>query len=86
MANDNDTIDLMRENAQLSGRVDQLEFALANLVEWAKGNRGSKAGNPYLIPEVRTALLTLCPVQGLDPSDCNDVNTQKIVAKFLGGN
>lgn len=33
--------------------------SLANLLEWAKGMRGSIEGNPYRFKEVRNALKTL---------------------------
>lgn len=36
-----------------------LQDALYHLLEWATGNRGSKSGNPYGIPEVRQALEAL---------------------------
>lgn len=77
MANNADTIDAMR-------RVATLEFALANLVEWAKGNRGSKVGNPYCIPEVQVALMTLAAGQGIEPENCNEVNTKAICTTYLG--
>ena len=38
--------------------------ALQNLLEWAKGNRGVKEGNPYCKPEVRQALKVLASIQG----------------------
>jgi len=38
----------------------KVEYALVNLLEWAKGNRGTKHGNPYLVVEVKLsrAMLT----------------------------
>jgi hypothetical protein len=45
-------------------KTKQLEIALCNLLEWAKGNRGPRDGNPYLVPEVRDALITLQSVRG----------------------
>ena len=38
---------------------------LCDLLEWAKGNRGCKEGNPYLIPEVKAALQHLADIQGI---------------------
>jgi hypothetical protein len=38
------------------GRV---KAALGNLLQWSVGNRGSKTGNPYSVPEVREALKAL---------------------------
>lgn len=38
--------------------------ALGNLIQWAIGNRGPKAGNPYGIPEIEAALKTLGKAQG----------------------
>ena len=37
---------------------------LCDLLEWAKGNRGTKEGNPYGITEVRAALEHLADLQG----------------------
>ena len=36
-----------------------LRHALNELIQWAAGNRGSKSGNPYLIPEVMAGMQTL---------------------------
>ena len=38
---------------------------LCDLLHWAKGNRGSKAGNPYAVPEVKAALKHLAELQGI---------------------
>lgn len=38
--------------------------ALGNLLQWAVGNRGSKEGNPYGIPEIKAALQTLAKARG----------------------
>ena len=38
--------------------------ALGNLIQWAVGNRGTKTGNPYGIPEIRAALETLAKARG----------------------
>ena len=47
--------------------------ALCDLLEWAKGNRGSKDGNPYMMPEVKAALKHLADLQG--KTDYLDVKT-----------
>ena len=44
----------------------ELTSTLCNLLEWAKGNRGSKSGNPYLVPEVKSALQLLAKIQGIE--------------------
>ena len=54
---------------------NELIKALANLLEWAKGNRGSKSGNPYLFPEVKNALKVLGKLQGVNYLD---VDTKKL--------
>lgn len=40
------------------------ELCLMDLLEWAKGNRGTKQGNPYSIPEVESGLKALAKLQG----------------------
>ena len=40
-------------------------FHLMELLEWAKGNRGSKENNPYSIPEIKAALKHLAELQGI---------------------
>ncbi len=40
------------------------EQILMDVLEWAKGNRGSKSGNPYMIPEIKSALKHLAKIQG----------------------
>ena len=55
---------------------EPLEEALCNLLEWAKGNRGSRCGNPYCVPEVRDALKVLARMQGLDESRWLDAETK----------
>ena len=47
--------------------------ALQNLLEWAKGNREAREGNPYCKPEVRQALKVLASIQG--KKDCLDAET-----------
>lgn len=42
----------------------EAEKRLARLIEWAIGNRGSKNGNPYAIPEVEGAMAYLAKRQG----------------------
>ena len=48
--------------------------AMGNLLQWAAGNRGTKEGNPYGVPEVRDALIALgringCTSQPMDSAD-----------------
>jgi hypothetical protein len=56
----------------LSNPINEMKSAnkttikvLMDLLEWAKGNRGSKSGNPYGIPEVKAALQHLADLQGI---------------------
>jgi hypothetical protein len=49
---------------------------LANVLEWAAGNRGSKSGNPYSIPEIKQALKHLAELTGR--SDYLDVPTRTL--------
>ena len=51
---------------------------LMDLLEWAKGNRGSKSSNPYTIPEVKNALIHLAKLQGFKDPEKNyfDVKTK----------
>ena len=44
----------------------ELYMALCNLIEWAKGSRGPKTGNPYEIPEVKRGLEVIAKIQGID--------------------
>lgn len=44
----------------------ELTSTLCDLLEWAKGNRGTKSGNPYTIPEVKDALTLLAKIQGVE--------------------
>jgi hypothetical protein len=50
---------------------------LANLLEWAKGNRGERDCNPYCVPEVIEALKCLRSVLGKEQS------YQEIDTEFL---
>jgi len=52
-------------------------FVLCNLLEWAKGNKGSKHINPYTVPEIKAALQYLAEIQGVkDYLDAKtDINT-----------
>ena len=52
----------------------KVEWALANLLEWAKGKRGTKEGNPYCIKEVKEALKVLAEIDGI--ADYLDVDTK----------
>lgn len=51
-------------------------YHLANVLEWAKGNRGPKTGNPYGIPEIKEALVFLAELEGIE--SYLDVNTKKL--------
>lgn len=53
-----------------------LKKALANLLEWAVGNRGSKSGNPYMFPEVKNALEVLAKIEGI--KNYLDVDIKKL--------
>ena len=53
-----------RKHAPLLAAAPAMYDALQNLLEWAKGNRGVKEGNPYCKPEVRQALKVLASIQG----------------------
>ena len=59
---------------------NELIKALANLLEWAKGNRGSKSGNPYGFPEVKRALEVLGKIEGVNYMD---VDTKKLSEALL---
>ncbi len=50
-------------------------FHLCEVLEWAKGQRGRKDGNPYLMPEIKAALKHLAQLQGI--SDWLDARTKK---------
>jgi len=56
--------------------------ALANLLEWAKGERGSKDINPYCVPEVKEALKVLAEIYHLDPKDYLNVPTKEISEQY----
>lgn len=43
----------------MSNTEEVLVKSLANLLEWAKGNRGSREGSPYRFKEVQDVLKTL---------------------------
>ncbi len=53
-----------QDNATLIAAAPAMYEALQNLLEWAKGNRGAREGNPYCKPEVRQALKVLASIQG----------------------
>jgi len=40
--------------------------ALADVLDFTVGNRGSRYGNPYLVPEVIAALKVLADIKGID--------------------
>lgn len=52
------------EIARLVAAGPRLRSVLANLLEWAKGQRGSKSINPYMVPEVKAALKLLAEMKG----------------------
>ena len=52
-------------NAKFIAAAPAMYKTIQHLLEWAKGNRGAKTGNPYCIPEVRHALKTLASIQGV---------------------
>jgi len=54
---------------------------LANVIEWAKGNRGKKDGNPWSVPEVRAALEHLAETGAAE--NWMDVNTRHIAEGAL---
>lgn len=53
---------------------------LAAVLEWAKGYRGDKRGNPYCVPEIKAALKHLAEIEGIE--DYLDVDTASIAAKL----
>jgi len=63
--------------------TDPIIRALADVLEWAKGNRGSKSGNPYGIPEIKAALQVLAKVQG--NSSYLDVDTALLAESIVKG-
>jgi hypothetical protein len=46
--------------------AEELYSALCDLLEHVKGNRGPRDGNPYLVPEVKSALQVVANVQGVE--------------------
>ena len=52
-------------NAKFIATAPAMYKTIQHLLEWAKGNRGAKTGNPYCSPEVRHALKTLASIQGV---------------------
>jgi len=55
-----------QRDALLIAAAPAMYTTIQHLLEWAKGNRGAKTGNPYCIPEVRHALKTLASIQGVN--------------------
>ena len=51
-------------NAHLIAAAPALYEAVQNLLEFIKGNRGAREGNPYCKAEVRQALKVLAAIQG----------------------
>ena len=63
----------------------RLVLALCGVLEWAKGNRGPKDGNPYCVDEIKTALQVLAQRQGCkDFFDANTVNPLLVEAQAKG--
>ena len=56
---------IRQADADFYAASPDLETSLKNVLEWAKGNRGSKHGNPYCVPEVIEALKVLARIQGV---------------------
>ena len=50
--------------------------ALANVLEYAKGNRGNMNGNPYCVPEIEAALKHLAKLEGRE--EWLDVDTKAL--------
>ena len=44
---------------------------LFDLMQWVAGNRGSKHGNPYCVPEVRETLKAIAVERGFKDIDNN---------------
>ena len=57
----------------------KLRAKLAGLLEWAKGKRGSKHGNPYSVPEFKAALQLLAELDGVE--EWQNVDTAKIAGE-----
>jgi hypothetical protein len=53
-------------NTELDATKVKAIAHLCNVLEWAKGNRGSKRCNPYCVPEVVAALKFLAELQGIN--------------------
>ena len=51
-------------DANLIAAAPAMYEALQNLLEFIKGNRGAREGNPYCKAEVRQALKVLASIQG----------------------
>jgi len=59
---------------------DMLLFHLANVIEWGKGNRGSKNKNPYGVPEIENALKFIAGMRR--SKEWLDVDTKLIAANY----
>lgn len=64
--------------ANRAATISNLKIALACLLEWAKGLRGTRQGNPYAVPEVRAALEQLADCEGISRAYYLDVDTRGI--------
>jgi hypothetical protein len=56
-------------------KYSQADKLLCDVLEWAKGMRGSKSGSPYGVPEIKAALVYLASKQG--KKDWLDADTTK---------
>ena len=54
------------DNGKLMAAAPEMYQVLCSLLEWAKGNRGSKDFNPYGVPEVKEALQAIAKLQGIE--------------------
>ena len=54
----------VQANAHLIAAAPAMYEAVQNLLEFIKGNRGAREGNPYCNAEVRQALKVLAAIQG----------------------
>ena len=59
-----DSMSQVEANAALIAAAPAMYEAVQNLLEFIKGNRGAREGNPYCKAEVRQALKVLAAIQG----------------------
>lgn len=67
---------LEQKNKSWQMIAEEAMAELANVIEWAKGQRGTKHCNPYAVPEVKQALQFLGQVNGV--SDYLNVDTERL--------